>query len=276
MRRQRVPMIVLLLISAAGTLRAQETLTAEDLCLAARQQAAGIYAACQANEYGQWQTTLSAFGLHDSYLRWRAGASSCRTAYIHKWETFQVAFPGTICAGPRFVDNGDGTVTDNLTASTWVKDTPSTGYTWSASYGDKTASGTVFTVYLEGLNREGGCFADQCDWRLPTLVELQTLLNRPWGQCHENGNICRWIDTDEVCECSVCAINAEAYYSSVPCIDPIFGARASYHWVIDEAYSDLYLVPSGNARIVSFSNGQTDLEKGKYSPGDVRAIRGGL
>ena len=37
------------------------------------------------------------------------------------------------------------------------------------------ADGTAYTNFLATLN-SGGCFVGQCDWRLPTRGELQTIL----------------------------------------------------------------------------------------------------
>ncbi|MFM7143884.1 MAG: DUF1566 domain-containing protein [Alphaproteobacteria bacterium] len=48
-------------------------------------------------------------------------------------------------------------------------------FTWSTS-GSNTATGTVFTTFLAGLNTPP-CFAGYCDWRLPTRLELSTIVD---------------------------------------------------------------------------------------------------
>ncbi len=85
--------------------------------------------------------------------------------------------------GPRFVDNGDGTVSDTKTGLMWEKksgdnDTGVHGqgntYTWSTG-SPAGPNGEVFTSFLATLNNQ--CFAGHCDWRLPTVTELQSLVN---------------------------------------------------------------------------------------------------
>jgi len=44
--------------------------------------------------------------------------------------------------------------------------------------GSTAADGAAFTSFLSALN--GSCLRGQCDWRLPTLVELQTILSDPF------------------------------------------------------------------------------------------------
>ncbi len=111
-------------------------------------------------------------------------------------------------AVPRYTDNGDGTVTDNQTGLMWEEQTTqscasapnciNTTYAWTLS--TPYANGPLFMQFVAGLN--GGdyfdpaisqfpaiglevntnifvtaglpCFAHHCDWRLPTLPELQT------------------------------------------------------------------------------------------------------
>jgi len=81
----------------------------------------------------------------------------------------------------RFVDNGDGTITDRVTGLMWEKKSDdgsvhdkdnryslSTGPPWNAD-------GTVFTQFLTTLNQKG--FAGHSDWRLPTIQELETLVD---------------------------------------------------------------------------------------------------
>src|SRR5713101_3450419 len=67
--------------------------------------------------------------------------------------------------GPRFVDNGDGTVTDHQTGLQWEKkvaldDTPNladphdadNNYTWNTTIGGTDPNGTAFTDFLGKLN----------------------------------------------------------------------------------------------------------------------------
>ncbi len=123
----------------------------------------------------------------------------------------------------RFVDNGDGTVTDHYTGLQWETKVAGSGcthcaddiYTWSS--GTNFADGTAFTNFLPRLNDcfstdavllQGG-LAGHCDWRLPTITELQTIvdINTPgcgsvlcmdpiFGPTPVNGSFCYWSSTD--------------------------------------------------------------------------------
>ncbi len=66
----------------------------------------------------------------------------------------------------RFVDHGDGTITDTKTGLMWMEmdSYQHTGHwiNWLESFG-----------YIQKLNEEG--YADHYDWQMPTLKELQTL-----------------------------------------------------------------------------------------------------
>jgi len=85
---------------------------------------------------------------------------------------------------PRFIDNGNGTITDTTTNLVWEKksddggphdynDNPASMYTWSAS-GSTQPNGTVF-AFVQALNNTN--FGGRRDWRLPTLEELQTIVS---------------------------------------------------------------------------------------------------
>ena len=71
---------------------------------------------------------------------------------------------------PRFTDNGDGTVRDNLTGLIWLKDAGCFGLrNWTSALSD-----------ANGLT-DGSCgLTDGSvvgDWRLPNLRELQSLID---------------------------------------------------------------------------------------------------
>jgi len=133
--------------------------------------------------------------------------------------------PTPTATPPRFVENGDGTVTDNVTGLQWEKKTTTVGsgqnyadphdvdnlYTWSAGGGGLTwPDGTAFTDFLIKLNSANsdiatltGCFAGHCDWRLPTIAELVTIIDHDATGCG-SGN---------------------------PCIEPIFGpTNPNIYW----------------------------------------------
>lgn len=114
----------------------------------------------------------------------------CRHTYFRKWQSFQAnsAFVGSTCIGTRFSDNGDQTVTDNLSTLVWEKKDnsgglhdKSSGGNWSASSGKE--NGGLFVSFLRHVNEEG--FAGSSGWRLPTLSELQTIA--PDFPCHGAG-----------------------------------------------------------------------------------------
>jgi hypothetical protein len=136
---------------------------------------------------------------------------------------------------PHFLDNGDGTVTDNQTGLMWEKKTSTCGgevtcinnsYSWSST--GTLADGTLFTSFIAGLNggdyyspsagqvvseQPGPCLANHCDWRIPTVVELNSII--------ESGTGCA---------------------GGLPCIDPAFGpTQASGYWSSSSGASNVNL-----------------------------------
>lgn len=83
----------------------------------------------------------------------------------------------------KFTDNGDGTVTDNVTGLMWEKKSDNgdihdkdNAYTWGLSASPYVMNGAMVTTFLASLNSGGG-FAGHTDWRIPNRFELETLLD---------------------------------------------------------------------------------------------------
>jgi hypothetical protein len=102
------------------------------------------------------------------------------------------------CTNTRYTDNSDGTVTDNKTGLMWEQTTGTVGgantgkvndvnntYSWST--GDDLADGTAFTSFLATLNYSDSCFATHCDWRLPSIGELQGIVDPSAPGCGSTG-----------------------------------------------------------------------------------------
>ena len=129
-------------------------------------------------------------------------------------------YQGALVCQPRFNVNGDGTLTDNQTGLMWELATGTVGgtatsdvkdvnarYTWSA--GVSNPDGTLYTTFLATLNSDvsasgtSTCFANHCDWRIPNIVELQTIVEATASGCGSG---------------------------SSPCIDSAFGPTWSRYW----------------------------------------------
>jgi len=72
---------------------------------------------------------------------------------------------------PRFIDNGDGTITDNLTGLIWLKDANCFGQrTWYSAMSDSNGLADGSCGLTDGSNVG--------DWRLPNSNELASLIHK--------------------------------------------------------------------------------------------------
>jgi hypothetical protein len=189
---------------------------------------------------------------------------------------------------PRYVDNGDGTVTDRKTCLVWEKKTGVVGdnttackstvvcpdphevdylYQWCLDAGSDSRcdtlgnppDGSAFTLFLSQLNDVAGggrhCFARHCDWRLPKSGGRPDL-----GSSYASG---------EPAELESILLSPYPCTTS-PCIDPIFGPTAPRtYWS-----ATTYAPGPTSAWSVLFSRGfVSGYNKTLY--GSVRGVRGG-
>ncbi len=204
------------------------------MCQKARHAAAAKYV------QAQYKAMALYFGGGDAATL-DAALSKCRVKYTDTWLKLHAKALGTgsTCDAERFVDNMDGTVTDNVTGLQWEQKVNGTGAhnvsTTTTWYG-------AVNILVSNFDSIGGpCFAFDCDWRLPTRAELQTILSEPF----------------------TC--------STSPCIDAIFGpTTGDFYWTITADAVDPSL-----AWVVNFGSGLV----GNASLTDhwsFRAVRGGL
>jgi len=82
---------------------------------------------------------------------------------------------GVASPSPRFTDNNNGTVTDNLTKLIWMKNASNVG---AVGFGVKTWVGALFAA--NGLKSGDAGLSDGSvafDWRLPNRRELESLVD---------------------------------------------------------------------------------------------------
>lgn len=157
--------------------------TAAQACQAERAKAVGAYALCQRQAQAKLQTAQN----YDLL----AGLSQCRVKYTGTWAKLHKkgTLAASSCTAARFVDNGDATVTDNLTALQWEKKPNLDGtpnfidphdadnlYMWCVDGNScddaNAADGTAFTDFVQSLN-SGGCRGRRegaCECLDPVLV----------------------------------------------------------------------------------------------------------
>jgi hypothetical protein len=178
----------------------------------------------------------------------------CRLKYETAWTKLAI-LAISHCTLPRFVDNGDGTISDRMTRLQWEKKDGAdgvadlgnphdvdNGYAWATVDSSPLANGPIFTSFLSALNTS--CLGGYCNWRLPTFAELETLANE-----------------------TACS-------TTPPCVDPIFVPTS----VTQAYYSDTAREPQGAIRSIWALpfEGSSFWSYTTGSAAAVRGVRGGF
>ncbi len=175
------------------------------------------------------------------------------------WDPADITTPITTiaCAGTRqdgelqfgatlsYIDNGDGTITDNNTGLMWEKLSAdgsihdfNTTYTWQ----------DAFSVKIVTLNGGGG-FAGHTDWRLPNRRELESIVNLEGYQPAMHPIFfapCSAGCSFPTCSCTQSGFyNASFYYSSSTNVS---GAQNAWGVVFYDGY--VHAVPKAGAYYV--------------------------
>jgi len=125
--------------------------------------------------------------------------------------------PSRFFQSDKYIDNGDGTVTDTLTGLTWMR--CAVGQTWDG----KTCLGEARAYTWEEAMELRNTFAGHDDWRLPDIEEMQTIIDKSQGMpaidTSELPHIMRpefnfWSSSPYALY-SVCAWLVDFYYGSV-------------------------------------------------------------
>ncbi|MCP4700087.1 MAG: DUF1566 domain-containing protein [Gammaproteobacteria bacterium] len=172
-----------------GSLPAQTLSDANDTVTAGNYAATTLSTVDSDLAAGNIKSGVTIFGVAGSF-------SGSSTATVHKTGQTFCYDPSTAdvqdCAGtgqdgeyagaygasasPRFTDNGDGTVTDNLTGLIWLGNAncAAAGRTWALALTD------VDQLNTDGTMNSNNCgdTSNQTDWRLPNGNELASLVNK--------------------------------------------------------------------------------------------------
>ncbi|MCB2184513.1 MAG: DUF1566 domain-containing protein [Desulfobulbaceae bacterium] len=150
-------------------------------------------------------------------------------------------YTGIPLPSPRFTDNGDGTVKDNLTGLIWLKNANCSGFrTWEQALADAAA------LQDGECGLTDGSIAG--DWRMPNLFELESLRNMNYFDpplSDANGTE-HWVDGD-----------------------PFINVQIAPYWS-----STTFANSTASAACVIFSNGNENAT-GKSSTSYAWPVRGG-
>jgi hypothetical protein len=146
-----------------------------------------------------WSFTTTAAGTGASIDLPETGQTTCYDDSGNVIICSHTGQDGDIRAGvawpsPRFTDNGDGTMTDNLTGLMWLRNANCISSEYPA-FGIDGIAGNGAVTWQHALDFVAGindgtythCGAGYTDWRLPNVNELESLVNL------EESNIATWL-----------------------------------------------------------------------------------
>ncbi|MBF0537156.1 MAG: DUF1566 domain-containing protein [Nitrospirae bacterium] len=167
---------------------------------------------------------------------------------------------GVAWPNPRFTDNGDQTLTDNLTGLMWIKNAnlPGTTKTWQQALD-----------YVASMNTGAIGTCGYTDWRLPNIIEMESLVNV--GQADQT----TWLGSQGFTN-----VQSSYYWSSTTYTN----STPSNVWVIHmyDGQVNLY-AKSGNSYVWPVSSGQSGTsaiwqtgQTTTYATGDDGALQKGV
>ncbi|MBI5375601.1 MAG: DUF1566 domain-containing protein [Candidatus Schekmanbacteria bacterium] len=169
---------------------------------------------------------------------------------------------GVAWPSPRFINNGDGTVTDNLTGLMWTKNAnlPNLGLgkTWQQALD-----------YVASLNSSN--YLGFSDWRLPNINELESLINADepnsaiWlkNQFFMNVQWDRYWTSTTSADCGSCAWGLGIQDGKMS----YFGKDALFYvWPVRAGQSGIIQLPMTGQTMIYAAGDDGDLEKGVAWP----------
>ena len=152
----------------------------------------------------------------------KTGQTTCYDESGNVIDCAQTGQDGDIQAGvdwpePRFEDNGDGSITDNLTGLVWLKNADCAGgMNWNDAldYCNNLESGSC------GLT-DGSSAGD---WRLPNIIELESLVNA------EESSSPAWLNSQ-----GFTSVQSQYYWSATTSASSTHNA-----WLVYMYYGNVY------------------------------------
>lgn len=159
---------------------------------------------------------------------------------------------GVAWPNPRFTDNDDGTVTDNLTGLIWLKNAscPDATRNWTTALSDVAQLNTDGTMNGTNCGDTSNGGNHQTDWRMPNRNELQSLVDiRFFNPALSNAEgTAQWSEGS-----------------------PFSGVQSGFYW---SSSTGVYLQDPSVAWTVFLGNGSV-FGKDKNDNYDVWPVRGG-